>query len=488
MAIQFSKYQKEIFEFAENGEGHAIVNAVAGSGKTFTLIETMKRVKGRCVFLAFNKSIQMELAKKVPPHVDAMTLHSLGLKLTKNLGRAKVDFKKIDKIMDNVGPLVLSDGLRTEEWKEIIQKRNQIKKLVSMAKSTLTDYTSNVEVAKMCDFYDIEYEPSILSLFKTVFEKSVNMKNMIDFDDMIYFPVVFKLNTLNYDWVFVDESQDLNRSQIELVLRIVKKPNGRIFCVGDPKQSIYGFRGADSEAMDRIKETLNATELPLSVCYRCPKSHIENVQEIVPYIEAAPNAIDGEIVSIKKEQFVDEIIKDNDSLVVSRVNAPLIGYALELISRGHKASVRGKDIGTNLINIIKRITSSKDNIDSFETKIESWRQKEISKLTKRDAPESTIQLVEDKANTILTVADDCKTPMEVVDKIDKLFSDDNIGKVLSTVHKAKGLEAENIYIVLPELLPLKRKNQKEWEIEQEMHIKYVALTRAKKKIVNVLSK
>jgi ATP-dependent exoDNAse (exonuclease V) beta subunit len=50
------------------------------------------------------------------------------------------------------------------------------------------------------------------------------------------------------------------------------------------------------------------------------------------------------------------------------------------------------------------------------------------------------------------------------------------------------LEADVVYILRPELLPLVRKNQQDWELEQEMNIKYVALTRAKQKMVMVSSK
>ena len=57
--------------------------------------------------------------------------------------------------------------------------------------------------------------------------------------------------------------------------------------------------------------------------------------------------------------------------------------------------------------------------------------------------------------------------------------------MLSTVHKAKGLEADNVYIICPDSLPMKFENQQEWEYAQEMNLKYVAVTRAKKKLVFV---
>jgi len=481
--MKYSKYQEAIFNFVKNESGNALINACAGSGKTTTIIESMKFTKGNCIFLAFNKAIATELEKRVPANATAKTLHSLGLSaITKEFGRVQIDALKIDKIMNGLPALAYVKGMSGTEWKDVNFKRSSIKSIISLVKATMTDFTDNTEVAKVCDHYGTEYNSDIMPLFRSIFEKSIAMKNIIDFDDMIYLPVLNHLNTTKYDWVFVDEAQDLNRCQIHLVLSIIKT-DGRVIAVGDRNQSIYGFRGADVEAMDRLKNSLNAKELPLSVCYRCPTSHIAKAQTIVPSLEAFENSPVGSIESIANDMFVDNIKPNlNDKpLVLCRTNAPLVNYALQLISNGIKAQIKGADIGKNLINIVKKINGF--SIEDIMTGIDKWESDELARLTKRHAAQSAFQITTDKAETLRLIADNSRDSNDMVNNIAKLFADDIVGVVLSSIHKAKGLEAKIVYIARPDLLPLAFKDMQEWEHLQEKNIEYVALTRSKDKLI-----
>ncbi|MDY6902854.1 MAG: 3'-5' exonuclease, partial [Cyanobacteriota bacterium] len=67
-------------------------------------------------------------------------------------------------------------------------------------------------------------------------------------------------------------------------------------------------------------------------------------------------------------------------------------------------------------------------------------------------------------------------------EIDKIFSDDDAPITLSTCHRAKGLEAERIFIYHPEHMPLTWRNQQKWQLEQEENLLYVALTRSKSEL------
>jgi superfamily I DNA/RNA helicase len=485
--VNFSKYQTAIFDEASNGLGHVMVSAVAGAGKTFTLIETMKRINGKAIFVAFNKSIADELGKKVPANVDCSTLHSVGLKtICKNFGYVKVDNRKLDFIMNKYLPTQFHDGMVGKEKAQCWAMRESIKKIVSLVKANLVDYKNHADIIKNADYYGIDFQPEYIAHVSAIMEKSIQWTKYIDFDDMIFFPVFFKMKTVQYDYLFVDECQDLNRSQIEFVMNLIKKPNGRIFAVGDPKQSIYGFRGADVDAMNRIKIALNAKELPLSICYRCPTSHIAIAQEIVPYIEAAPNAIEGTIDSMTPDVFVDKVNQNENHIVISRTNAPLISYALMMLKAGKKATVRGADIGRDLKNVIRNLNAT-DCID-LVVKIDQWENKHLEILEKRWASEAVKSNVTDKADMVRAFAERCNSIDDVLNSIERLFSDDISGTVFSSVHRAKGLEADVVYILNPEKLPLIRKNQQPWELEQEMNLKYVAMTRAKQKMVFVSGK
>ena len=91
----------------------------------------------------------------------------------------------------------------------------------------------------------------------------------MDFTDMIFLPIKFGVAVKQYDFVFIDECQDLNSCQRELMQKAIKPNTGRFVAVGDPAQAIYGFAGADSDSFKKLCNIPNTIQLPLSVCYRC---------------------------------------------------------------------------------------------------------------------------------------------------------------------------------------------------------------------------
>lgn len=487
--MEYSKFQKDIFNFTETGKGHGIVNAVAGSGKTTTIIKAMEKTIGNAIFLAFNKSIATELSKKVPSNVETSTLHAAGLKIIRSYkNKFKIETKKIEWILNDYQPLAIIDSMDWETKGDLYRTRNVVKKMVGLVKNTFTDYTNSEALQNLADFYDVEYFPAYQEHIKYVIEESLRRyekRGQIDFDDMIWIPVIMKMKMkYKYDWVFVDETQDLNKTQLELVLKLVKDI-GRIIAVGDPKQSIYGFRGADTGAMDNMKSVLNATELPLSVCYRCPSSHVDNVKNLVPQIESFDKAIEGTIESIEDNKFIEKVTAENNPLILSRVNSLCTKYALQLLAEGYKAVIKGKDFGRMLQNIIKKLKAK--SLNDLHKKLYNWKENEISKLNKRNASVSLKDNVNDKYNTLIAIIDSCDSLQCVTVTLERLFSDDdNVNCfTFSTVHKAKGLEAETVYILAPSMFPLIWKNQLTWEYEQELNIKYVAYTRSLNKLVEV---
>jgi ATP-dependent exoDNAse (exonuclease V) beta subunit len=275
---------------------------------------------------------------------------------------------------------------------------------------------------------------------------------------MIWLPMQLDMDFPQYDFVFVDEAQDLNYAQI----CFIKKLGGRKVIVGDRKQAIYGFRGADSTAMDLFK----GAQLPLSICYRCPKSVVIEAQKIVPQIEYSDLQIVGSISDVSDPEYC------SGDFVLCRTNAPLVGACLDVIRSGKKAVIKGRDIGDNLVKLVKDLANPIDNIDTLKERLYDWLTKRCSE-TKYEAKKI---MYNDKSDTILALCEGCKCVSEVISKIETIFSDTLTGVVFSTIHKAKGLEADNIYILRPDLLPHPRGGN------QEMNLKYVAITRAKKNL------
>ena len=280
-----------------------------------------------------------------------------------------------------------------------------------------------------------------------------------------------------YDYVFVDERQDLNEAQITMLSMAAV---GRTIAVGDSHQSIYGFAGADVDSLQKMITSLNAIVLPLSICYRCPKSHVLHAKEIFPEIECADSAAEGiiedtsEIVAIKQ-------LQDRD-LVLCRLNAPLVKMCYKLLKDGKKVVMRGRDIGANLLTFIEKLGGS-DVVELMQNMVE-YKEAEITRLSALRRLDRMDQ-IQDKCDTLEAFCEGESSVQSVQRRIATIFDDDSkSGIIFSSVHRAKGDEASNVYILHRELMPHKLARQP-WQQLQEQNLMYVSRTRSKSRLVYV---
>lgn len=337
----------------------------------------------------------------------------------------------------------------------------------------------------MIDHFGIEIDPRARSLLLAAVpailadgEHLAERQKIIDFTDMVYLPHRWQLQPPQLAWVFVDEAQDLNAAQLDLVLKC-RAPGGRMLFVGDPQQAIYGFAGADSESFWKIKERTNAALLPLSICYRCPSSHLDLARAIVPQIEARPGAPAGIVEHITENQLTDQVTEGD--MVLCRLTAPLVKLCIRFIERRISARVRGRDIGKQLTDIVRAVeTMPGYRYDQFSAWLSSYESAQVGKLAQREGTESQIESIQDRVEAVRVSyqAFSAGNTEELCRQIEELFSDERPAVLLSTVHRAKGLENPRIFIVKPDKLPLTWPKQKPWEAQQEENLKYVALTKA----------
>ncbi|MCZ2224430.1 MAG: ATP-binding domain-containing protein [Chitinophagales bacterium] len=262
--------------------------------------------------------------------------------------------------------------------------------------------------------------------------------------------------------------QDLNRAQLNIV-EIARKPNTRTFIFLDRLQAIYNFMGSNIDTVNHVIKRLDCKELYLPISYRCPKSVVNLAKEFAQEIKASENAIDGNVYTIKKDQLLSHI--KAGSFILSRFNAPLITYCMMLLKNNIPSIIKGKDIGSNLLSFIKK--SKSRNIDSFRTYLKKWKLSEIEKLTKE---KKSIDHILDKYECLDSLCHEVNGIAELRNMIQKLFIDvdDKDKVILSTIHKAKGLEANNVFIISSTLR--KGVNQ------EENNLVYVAITRSKENL------
>lgn len=485
--FNLSHLQKNIVDWVVNGTGDAVVNAVAGSGKTATLKAISLYLEpGTGLFLAFNHHIAEELKSKLK-NMSISTIHSLGMKsICRKFKNPEVDGSKYRKKL-------ISILEKEDRGSPLNESFSEISKAFELSRLTMTEL-SDGPFEEMCSNYGIDFdyiEPGeaipIIKEMMTWGEDLVKCKT-IDFTDMVCLPTKLKLPVERYEWVLVDEAQDLNKAQRELVLsarRSSASKQGRMIFVGDRHQAIYGFAGASVTSIDEIKDSVNASEHPLSICYRCPKSHIELAKKIVPEIEPSDIAIEGVIKNVDRG-LVQTQIKKGD-LVLCRITAPLVELCFELIGAGIGAKIRGMDIGEKLVGIIKKMEKKKGfRFANLFKNLDDYLVDKIEKILKKngeDYNDPEIKKHEDMVNAIKKITDlsKAKNVSSLCDHIISLFASEKANPVvwLSTVHRAKGLEAETVWILHGELLPLTKMARKPWQIDQEWNLRYVALTRSK---------
>lgn len=482
-----TEHQKAIFEFIKNGIGHAVIEAVAGSGKTTTIVKALDLtpIDADVAFVAFNTHIAKELKKRAPKHVHVSTLHSLGLLNIRNfIGKQpKIEEDKLGTLMEPKFPVILPEDKESELYAIMkanrsinFQKRLAMRKLVSIAKSVLVDPEDGNAVLEMIDRYNVEIDgdnlDELVNYLPELLDLCAKDTSVIDFDDMLWLPIVLNMPLKQFDFLMVDEAQDMNSCQIEFILKSIKD-DGRIIAVGDRKQSLYAFRGADSDAIPNIIKALDATVLPLSITFRCPSSHVELAQKLVPQIEARENAPVGQIIQLEYFDLVQRL--QVEDMVICRTNAPLIAPAFECIRQGKKAVIRGKDIGASLVAMIKKFETH--DLATFDVSLGEYFEKEYNRLLAR-GKEMQALLLQDKVETLKTIMAEVSTVAELINKIQMLFDDGTSGIIFSSVHRAKGLEANNVYLLRPDLMP-HPKAKKDYEREQELNCLYVAITRSK---------
>ncbi len=496
----WSIYQQAIFKNIEDGRGHTVVLARAGSGKTTTIMEGIKHVPARkSVWMAaFNKKIAEELSQRAPVGVEVSTLHSYGLRQCKAAfgNSVKIDSRKMDPlIMKKLGTF---NG-------DAFQVKRSIGKVIGLAKAGLVglvrDPSNDAQVGKafeaidnIIDAFQIDtgWDTAVVDMAEKLAKRneyvhmvidlmrqSSEQKDVLDFDDMIWFPVIHNMRLWQFDRVFVDETQDLNAAQIELAFRACK-PGGRILAVGDDRQAIYAFRGADSQAIPGLIKRLDAKVMKLTVCYRCALSIVEKAAETVPDFEPSPSAIRGLVEVGVTEDTMKKKAAAGD-FILSRSNAPLISLCWSFLRAGVPATIQGKDFASNLTGMItkaRKATIMKPegkvpvtSVEDFLDWLDDWRLVEGQRLRAKDM---STDAVDDKADCLIALTDGCRSLDEAVANAERLFGDvddDRKRIVLSSTHKAKGLERDRVWVLADTY-------RKRPGIEEE-NLWYVALTRAR---------
>ena len=546
MAFYPTEAQQKIYDFVENGTGNGIIDAVAGAGKTTTLMGCVEHIKNPhdALFCAFNRSIRKEIQHKFQEkgmNVAVKTNHALGLQILRGRIKVELDDEKYKKIVDDRGFFKLIEQeidaiLHYQNVMSLTQLRDVEEKRVSLTNiSEIYHYNFSCEVlyyiikllliindkyrltlcedtkeaySEMAEHFGI-FDPNRLYYFhqpeldhffrahqlllKEGNEMAIS-QGIIDYVDMLYLPHYLKLYPYNhYGFIFVDECQDLSRAQIEIVSKYLK-PSGRVLAVGDPYQSIYGFAGADSESFDRVKNLFNCQLLSLSDCFRCPADVISIAQKIRDDIKGFKTEA-GVVIRLAKNKVLKNL--QPKDLVICRSNLPLRELAMKLVNKNVKVHMHPDEV-EEMIGDYKsyftakelKTTLTDDMIESFLKKVET---RNCARIEKENANlDSAIRSlrIENEKNMLRGCLDFflqkyIEWQLNTIDSLLlrlketlRYLGEDAIW--ISSIHRAKGLEADRVFILEYNKLPCPA--PREWQCIQERNLHYVAVTRPRKEL------
>ena len=479
--MKWSTYSENIFDAYLSTPNNLIIQACPGAGKTTNIKHIWSLDNKPTVYLVFNKHNQLEAQGKLSQKAgsDVLTLNGLGHRAVMNtFGKVTLDDKKVMNIIRNRRSRSRY-GKYSNVSKEHTEREYNLARAVALMKCVDTgEGVSSDTFDAMLSTYDIDSYPTMYSDALEVLEISDTTTKTIDYADQLRFPVIYKCHMPEYTNVLGDEVQDFNPVQAKLISLIHAQ---RYVLVGDAHQSIYGFRGAMNNSMAYLKEVFHCTEYPLSITYRCAKGIVVEAQKVYRDIEPWDKSPQGVVrySEAEKEQYTPE------DIVLCRMNRPLIALAYSLLQAGIPCHVRGRDIGQGLVRLIKKHTETCSDVRQLMAVLTAEQDRECERAQMKD-DENLAQRIEDKYTSALLFCSKRQltdSPYDVMSDIEQMFCDGK-GVCLTTVHKAKGLEADRALLLDTGLFHACATRQSHpWQKEQENNVLYVALTRGKRELV-----
>jgi hypothetical protein len=441
------------------------IKAFAGSGKTSTLVAISQKLSGRGIYLAYNKTIQLDASKKFPSHVDCKTAHSLAYRV--NAYRIKDRVRNMN-VFDIIKHLEIEQICSYEEYDIAFLVLKLLKAFVNSDKSSI-DYSFRYhlvlqEVAEESVEQTKSIRNYIIDKASEYWNKCTEKSSSLPIEHDFYLKM-YQLSkpdlTGTYDFILFDECQDAN----PVLLDILAKQNCQKIYVGDEHQQIYSWRGSINAFAK-----LTGEEYYLSQSFRFGEE-ISKLASIITLLK-------GEVKPLRGTSTIDTKIVHQGTLpatALCRTNARII----ETILRHHHMRLHVVGGVEEILNLAKSgyalYENDKRNVRHIKLKqFKSWNGM-ISFNNKYPDPDITfLAKLIDKHNFGF---------QNVISKIENAnyVSECLAALTISTIHKSKGREWANV-IMEDDFLIFNNdftiEDILKFEVE-ELNLIYVALTRVK---------
>lgn len=479
--------QNLIIKDAKETKGDLRIRAYAGAAKTTTLREVAKDMPStRFLYVAFNKSIQMDAEKSFPGNVTAKTAHSLAYgrtamfeekwknKLNKRL--RIIDYQHFLEIPSGLGPgfvMAVQDTVVRFQFSADgrIKEKHIPYETISKAEEAIAKRMSYVEgVPEEETDRDREdrldqLKEEIVVYAQHLWELKIDKNNEIPIEHDTYLKLWQLSNPVirGFDCILYDEAQDAN----PVILDIILQQTQRKFFVGDDFQNIYGFRGARN-AMDQVKADKDHF---LTKSFRFGVK-IAALAEVILKGRDLKKPIQGnpEVPSV-----IGKVNRRKKYTHIFRTNAGLLKEALRLSKTHSKVAVVGKIDGA-----VAKIRSAHFLFDEKKEKVRDYEIKQY-----KDWDELETLAKKNDNFELITITEFVKEHRTAVPALLRqlegscTYPENQADAILTTGHKAKGREFEQV-VLDPDF---ERRFMKDGKPRNpvsvdEINLFYVALTRA----------
>ena len=461
--------QDHILSLSVSTSANLMVNALAGTGKTSTLEMIERAVNARPIlYLCFNKKIADEATTRMLSTTTVRTFNALGHRIWSRAcakNQLRVNPKKsqdlLREIIQDVGRR--DQGPLWDSYWSVVHGVGLAKALGYVPEGKFPNAKRLIGTSGFHARLDETPDDLTADLIDAVLTRSIAeaYKGHIDYNDQVYMPALFGGTYPRFPLVLVDEAQDLNPVNHALLEKLIRH---RTIIVGDPFQSIYGFRGAVQNGMASLTAGYQTTPTDLSVSFRCPQAVVEAARWRVPHFKWIKEG--GHVEHLKELECGDLV---EGATIICRNNAPLFKCAIHLLSSGRSVSVAGSDIGPKLIALLRRLGDEGLSRSSVLSAIDAW-------LDERLAKSSTT--AEDMAACMRVFAEAGTTLGQAIAYAEHVLAQKGTIRLM-TGHKAKGMEFESVYVL------------DEWlcrDEEQDLNLKYVMATRAMQNLFYINSR
>ena len=510
--------QQAVIDQARSPES-LMIQAYAGCAKSTTLEMLAQRVNVPSLALAFNRRIADELRPRLPGTFEVKTLNGLGhgawsRALRGSITNVKLDDRKLGRLVTEIAKRQGAGRLNPLQWDQArsltsgamqagLSPGDEGEPLVEDSEASWQDIALDQGISR--DDFPLAY-----GLAREVLRESIveARSGIISFDDQVYCPTILGGSWPRFPLVAVDEAQDLsplNHRMLELCC------SGRLVAVGDERQAIYAFRGADSESMRNLRGLRPSwTDLPLRVTFRCPKAIVARQQRHAPGFEAwsgnkagsfteAPRLAEESEDAVQAsgwgwgwlEAEAARLDMERPSLaVLCRNNAPLLSLAFKLIRQGVGVVMPGRDLGKGLGQLVRKLAPEDCQLAELLARLEAWEHREIGNLIAQGR-EDRIDSVQDRAECLRAVAEgaEARTRDDLLAGLERIFVNERGRVTLSSGHRAKGLEWDLVVHLDPFRIPSKQARNvaaagDSRALRQELNLKYVIETRTRDTLIN----